>query len=167
MYNTLIPSCCIIDIFCCSLPCGLYQFIIFFIIFFRFLFHLSFYVPTGTLLFSIHLMVYVAGSRGLRRRDIPSAPYRPTGGRWDVWGDFPAPGTSPHVMFLNWGGPIPGFPSVPVSHSSLGGSGIGPPRWWAGLALLLSVWTPRAVQFLSAPGVCAPLAPPCLPLSIS
>lgn len=35
MYNTLIPSCCIIDIFCCSLPCGLYQFIIFFISFFQ------------------------------------------------------------------------------------------------------------------------------------
>lgn len=123
MYNTLIPSCCIIDRFCCSQPCGLYQFIIFFISFFQ--------IFVSFVLLCPHwdpVIVYTPyGLCGwitwAEAQGHPFPPYRPTGGRWDVWGDFPAPGASPHVMFLNWGGPIPGFPSVPVSHSSLGGVG--------------------------------------------
>lgn len=113
----------------------------------------------------MHLMMYVAGPRGLRRGYIPSAP-TDLWGCWDIWGGFPLPCTSPRVNPSQSEGPAPGFPLMPAFHSFPGGVWLDPPRQWVGPTLLLFVWMPRAVQSLSALGACALLTSPSLLRSI-
>lgn len=71
-----------------------------------------------------------------------------------------------HVLSHSRGVPSPDFSHCLFSFYPSGGLGSGPLLGWVELALLLLVRTPGAVQSLSAPGVCAPLAPPGLLYSI-